>query len=164
MMTAVRDDRLLHALQTTTSATTTLAAHVGVPFLELDRQHVHPRHRITDRERALLNPHPGVYYAHHRDGFLRTPRPSWRPVAWVSATVLTGALPAGVAQRIVDGREPLGPLLIGAGAVRASLWARHESREDFSGEKVFMVSESRWTLDGLSVAVAREEVYSWVAR
>jgi len=162
--TAVMDHGLLEALRTTTSATATLAAHLGLDHLELDRQHGDGHHRLTARERDVLRPTSGVFYGYHREGFLRTPHPSWRPVAWVTATVLTSRLPEHVARLVVDARRPLGELLIAAGAARRTLDVRHERREDYSGHPIFLVSRAAFDLDGRPVAVVTEQVYDWVAR
>lgn len=164
-MTTVADGAgLLDALKTTPSATATLAAHLRVPDLDLTDVHAVPTHLLTDRERKVLDPYPGVVNGYHRDAVLRTPAPGSRPVAWVRATVLTSALPRPVAQRVVDARETLGAVLIEAGAVRRSLDVWRDLREDFSGEPVGLVSEAVFRLAGTPVAYVREEVYEWVVR
>lgn len=164
-MTAVADGAtLLDALKTTPSATATLAAHLRVPELLLTDVHAVPHHLLTERERKALDPHPGVVNGYYREAVLRTPAPGSRSVAWVKATVLTSALPRDVAARVVEAREPLGGLLIAVGAVRESLGAWRDLREDFSGELIGLVSEAVFRLAGTPVAYVREEVYEWVVR
>jgi len=163
-VTVVTDHALLKALRSTTSATHTLATHLGHPRLELDRAHATLHHRLTAREREALHPAPGVLYGYHREGFLRTPHPEWRPVAWVTATVLTGVLPPEVAKRVLDAATPLGGLLTAIGARRRCLDVRHERRADYSGQPIFLVSRAVFDFEDRPVAVVTEQVYDWVAR
>lgn len=157
-------DELLARLRETTSATATLARWVGVDSLSLDRVTAETNYRLSERDRELLDPHPGVFYGYRRTALLCVPGPAWRSVASVSAVVLTSRLSPAFAQLVLAADAPLGGIMLAAGAWREFIRATRGGRTDESGRAVGLRVEARFVLDGESVALVREDVYEDVIR
>lgn len=157
-------DELLGHMWRTRSATTTLAEWVGADTLTLDRVESSTNYRLSDRDRDLLDPHPGVFYGYRRSGLLCVPAPSWEPVAAVNAVVLTSRLPAELVTQVLDESITLGRILASGGARREFMGATRGGRTDESGRPIGLRVEARFVLDGEAVALVREDVYDDVIK
>jgi hypothetical protein len=150
---------LLTELRTTSSFVTTFARHLGVETLELDRVTANTGHRLTERERAVLEPHPGTLFGYRRSACLRTPRPVSRVVAWVEVTALLGRVPRSAAEDVLRANRTLGSILTELGATREFVDVRVGGRYDAAGEPIAFRLEAVLKLLGQPVALVREDVY-----
>lgn len=150
---------LIELIRASTSTVEALSNWLDVESLELDRVISDTAHRLTEHERALLVPHPGVFYGYHRTAFLSTPRPSSRVIAEVQATVLLGRLPEDAANEVLRARRTLGSVLLDVGATREFLSVSRGGRWDAGGNPIAFRSSFMFFMRGRPVAVVREDVH-----
>lgn len=158
---------LLERMRKTTSAVETLSEWLGVTHLVLDRVTATTHYRLGDVNRALLEPHPGVFYGYRRTALLRTPD-RWEAVASVEAVVLTSRLPRHAVRHVLDAERTLGSVLLELGARREFIRSTVGGRTDAAGRPVGLRVEAKFLLDGPDgpepVALVREDVYEDVIR
>ena len=150
---------LIKLIRTAPSTTDALASWLEVETLELDRVLSDTAHRLTQRERDLLVPHPGVFYGYHRTALLRTPTPDSRVVASVEATVMLDRLTHDDAATVIEARRTLGSVLLELGARREFLSVSRGGRTDVAGNPIAFRTSFMFVLNGRSVAVVREDVH-----
>lgn len=152
-------DDLLHFIRSGPTTVGALSDWLGVETLELDRVLSNTAHRLTQHERAILLPHPGVFYGYHRTALLRTPEPSSRVVASVDATVLLGNLPKDTAHEIIYERRTLGSVLLEIDARREFLSASRGGRSDAAGNPIALRTSFVFTWRDEPIALVREDIY-----
>lgn len=152
-------EELIALIRSAPSTVTALSAWLDVETLELDRVLGSTSHRLTQHERDLLVPHPGVFYGYHRTALIRTCTPDSRVVASVEATVLLGRLPDDAASEILRERRTLGFVLLERGARREFLSVSRGGRSDVAGNPIAFRTSFLFTLNDRPVAIVREDVY-----
>lgn len=147
-------DRLAARISAGNSFTDVMSEWVGAPLTLslLDSGIDHPYGDAMADDLAIPYELRRIY---RREGFLV----SDRPVAWVSAKVLIDRLPGRLRTEVIDGKRPLGHIL-GKGLFRNRKVVFVESRADFAGEPISIVSTAVLEYHGEPVAVVREEVYT----
>lgn len=152
-------EELITLIRSAPSTVTALSAWLDVETLELDQVLSDTRHQLSEHEHNVMLPHPGVLHGYHRTALLRTPMPSRRVVASVSATVLLDRLPASTARDVLLERRTLGSILLDVGARREFLAVSRGGRSDAAGNPIAFRTSFTFVSNDHVVALVREDVY-----